>query len=229
MGLNIKSLPELWKNHKFKIIVLVAALLTTKSTTGYLVFFAIVFFYLLFVIKNPLVKFALIPTLLLAIGFVYANTDFLQDKIEAQTERTETLAKGEFINSRFGSFKLDMHYVQKHPLVGNGLHEKTRYADDPQLIQLIETGGQLGNGNGFSNYLACMGIPFMAVYLLMVFNTINRVDTKTAFLIMFVILLSLWGEQWLQYPLYTGLVFINIKKYFNDGTQHRSFNHLPQS
>ena len=41
MALNIKFLPELWKNHKLKIVVLVVALLTTKSTTGYLVFFII--------------------------------------------------------------------------------------------------------------------------------------------------------------------------------------------
>jgi len=216
IALNIKFLPELWKNHKFKILVIVVALLTTKSTTGYLVFFIIVFYYMLFFMKSKLIKIALMPALLLVIGFVYANTEFLREKIEEQTERTSTLAKGDYYNSRFGSFKLDMHYIQKHPLVGNGLHEKTRYADDPYIIQLMASGVSLGSGNGFSNYLACMGIPFMFFYLLITFKVVAKADARVAFLIVLVIVSSLWGEQWLQYPIYTGLVFLRIKKYFDE-------------
>src|SRR5205085_12036998 len=70
-ALNAKYLPMLWKNHKLKIIVLILALLTTKSTTGYIVFFITVIFYLVFFIKNNIIKFALVPALLLISLLVY--------------------------------------------------------------------------------------------------------------------------------------------------------------
>jgi hypothetical protein len=213
MALNAKYLPVLWKNHRFKVIVIVLALLSTKSTTGYLVFFGITVYYLLFFIKSTIVKFTVIPILLILVVVVYENADFLQEKINQQTEKSENLAKGDFSNTRFGSLILDLPYIKKHPLVGNGFNEKTRYADDPQLIQQIESGDDIANGNGFSNFLACLGIPFMFFYLLISFKVMNKFDTRVALLVIIVMLMSLWGEQWLFYPLYTGMLFINIKNF----------------
>jgi hypothetical protein len=212
-ALNVKYLPTLWKEHKFKIIVLILALLTTKSTTGYIVFFIIVIYYLIFFIKNNLIKFALVPGLLLISFLVYENADFLQEKINEQSEKTSSLGKGEFSNNRFGSFLIDMKYIKKHPLVGNGMNEKTRYADDPLLIQQMKNSetGTLGNANGFSNFLASLGIPFMFFYLLLTFYAINKFDTRVAFLVILVVLLNLWGEQWLLYPIFTSLLFMNLR------------------
>lgn len=226
LALNVKELPELWKNHKFKIVVLVTALLTTTSTTGYLVFFIIVIYYLTFFIKSAVTKFALIPSLLLLIMIVYQNTDFLQEKIDEQSEMSKNLGRGEFANSRFSSFMIDLPYIKKHPLIGNGLHEKTRYADDPLLYQKMKSGESLGNANGFSNFLASLGIPFMFFYLLISFKMMSKIDVRVAFLVIFVIVLSLWGEQWLNYPIYTGMLFINLKKYRNQNQQGRSFHNM---
>ena len=136
----------------------------------------------------------------------------MQEKINKQSEGSQTLGKGEFSNTRFGSLMLDLPYIKKHPLIGNGLHEKTRYADDPELIQQIQSGDAIASGNGFSNYLACLGIPFMLFYFFSTFNTIGKVDKRVAFLVIFVMALSLWGEQWLNFPIYTGIMFLTIKK-----------------
>jgi hypothetical protein len=211
LALNAKDLPTLWRNHRFKCFTVVMALLTTKSTTGYLVLFAIIIYFLVFFLKNKLVKFFLVPALLLIGIFVYESTDFLKEKIEAQSEKSSNLVRGEFSNSRFGSFKLDLPYIKKHPFIGNGLNPVTRYADDPFLMQQMKSGDSLGNANGFSNFLACLGIPFMFFYFLLIFLQISKADVGIAFLVIFVILLTLWGEQWLYYPLFTGIMFVKVK------------------
>jgi hypothetical protein len=211
LALNTKQLPFLWKNHRWKCFIVVLALLTTKSTTGYIVLFAITIYYLVFFLKNNLIKIVLIPGLLVGAIVVYETTDFLQEKIEAQSEKSATLVRGEFSNSRFGSFKLDLPYIKKHPFIGNGLNPVTRYADDPFLMQQMKSGDSLGNANGFSNFLACLGIPFMLFYLLSILISISKFDVWTAFLVVFVILLTLWGEQWLYYPMFTGIMFVNLK------------------
>lgn len=211
IALNAKDFPILWKMHKFKIFIIIVALLTTKSTTGYIVFFLIVMYYFVFFLKNKLIMFVILPTLLIVMVIVYENAEFLQQKIDDQSEKTQSISKGDYHNSRFGSFTSDLHYIQKHPLVGNGFHEKTRYADDPEILLDLKSGGNVASGNGFSNFMACLGIPFMFFYLLLTFKTISKTNLKTAFLVVFVMLLSLWGEQWLYYPIYTGLLFLNIK------------------
>ncbi|MEP6595447.1 MAG: O-antigen ligase family protein [Ginsengibacter sp.] len=226
MALNANHFPALWKKHKLKIVVLVITLLTTKSTTGYLVFFIIVIYYLVFFVKSNIIKFALVPALLLIMVIVYENTDFLKEKIIEQSERTSGLSRGEFANSRFSSFVLDLPYIKKHPFIGNGINEKTRYADDPLLMQQMKSGESLGNANGFSNTLASMGIPFMFFYLLAVFKTMNKVDIRVAFLVVFVMVLILWGEQWLNYPIFTGILFLKIKKYINQIRPYPNFNSL---
>jgi hypothetical protein len=102
-------------------------------------------------------------------------------------------------------------YIKKHPFIGNGLNPVTRYADDPFLMQQMKSGDSLGNANGFSNFLACLGIPFMFFYFLLIFLQISKADVGIAFLVIFVILLTLWGEQWLYYPLFTGIMFVKVK------------------
>ncbi len=209
IGLNVKDFTFLWRKHKLKVFVIIAALLTTQSTTGYIAFFITVIYYFTFYLKNPIVKVAIVPVLCLASILIYTNADFLQQKVKKQTEQSQSLAKDEFSNSRFGSFIFDSYYIKKHPIVGNGFSQITRYADHPYLIGL-----SLGNGNGFSNYMACLGIPFMFFYLLLSFNALKKSDIRMAFLLVFIILLTLFGEQWLQYPLYTGIMFFNTKRKF---------------
>lgn len=208
LSLNAKQLPFLWKEHKFKIVVIVIALITTQSTTGYIVLFFIGSYFLLFFVRDKTIAFTVFPVLLVIAVIVYNNASFLQEKVEHQSESTLTLDKGEFTNTRFGSLIFDMHYIKKHPIAGNGFDETTRYADNPELIRLIQSGGTLGNGNGFSNFMAYLGIPFMFFYILFSFNAISTINPKVGILTTVVILLSLFSEQWLAYPLFTGIIFL---------------------
>lgn len=229
LALNIKQLPELWKKHRFKVIAIITALLTTQSTTGYIVFFLIGCYFLLFFVRDKTIAITVLPLLFIISIIVYSNATFLQTKVEEQSESSLVLDKGEFSNTRFGAFIFDYHYIKKHPIVGNGFHESTRYADNPELIQLIQMGEDLGHGNGLSNFMACLGIPFMFFYLLLSFKAVLKFDRRVGILVIPVIALSLMSEQWLFYPLFAGMMFLkNIKKISYE-KKYSSINYLPQS
>jgi len=233
-AINLHQLPYLWKVHKMKVIAIVVALLTTLSTSGYIIFFLIAIYYLLFFVKDKTIAFTLLPVLFVIGIVVYTNASFLQEKVEYQGSGTLTQNQREFSNTRFGSFIFDLHYIKKHPIVGNGFDETTRYADDPDLIELIKAGINLANANGFSNYIACLGIPFMLVYLLLSFKAISEIDNKVAIITLFVILLSLFNEQWLNFPLFAGLIFLTNKKYIpkkygvKKRNRYANVDYLPQ-
>lgn len=234
VAFNINQVPALWKAHKAKVIGIVMALITTQSTTGYIVLFVIGIYYLIIFVKDKTIAITLLPALFVIAVVVYTNATFLQQKLKDQSESSLTLSKGEFSNTRFGSFIFDMHYIKKHPIIGNGFHEITRYADDPELIQLIESGHDLANANGFSNYMACLGIPFMLFYLLLSYNAVSKIERRVALLVIIVILLSLFSEQWLNFPLFTGMIFFNYKKikYKRNrrvSNQYSNINYLVQS
>ena len=229
IALNIRQLPQLWKYHKFKVFVIVLALITTQSTTGYLILFVIGSYFLLFFVKDKTIAFTMLPLLLIVGIVVYTNAAFLADKVEHQSESTAVLDKGEFSNSRFGSFVFDMTYIKKHPVIGNGFNEITRYADNPEIIQLIQMGQDPANGNGLSNFMACLGIPFVFIYILLSYKAMLTIDKKVAILVTLVITLSLISEQWLTYPLFTGIIFFtNKKKFFNGSNQYSRVTNLPQ-
>jgi len=212
MALNVKQLPNLWKEHRFKVVVIILALITTQSTTGYVTFFLIGCYFMLFFIKDKTLAFTLLPLIFVIGVVVYTNATFLKDKVEYQSQETLVLDKGEFSNTRFGSFIFDMNYIKKHPLVGNGFSEITRFADNPELLQRIKEGEQLGQGNGLSNYAACLGLPFLVFYLLLSYKAVAPIDRRLGILVTLVIVLSLISEQWLAYPLFTGIIFLKNKK-----------------
>lgn len=197
---NIKDLLRL---QRFKFIVIVIALLTTFSTTGYIVFFLLLIC-TIFIESSSNFKVFVVPlTLGLAITgyYFFEKTEFLGEKIRDQFEKSQNL-DGEFSNTRFGALMFDLYYIEKNPLFGNGYHVKTRFADHPWL----QEEESLGHGNGFSNFLASMGIFTMFIYLyyLVKFNERNK------WLVLLFILLLLQGEPLLNYPLFLTLPFIFI-------------------
>ena len=201
----INRLLELWKKYKKECIVLILALLTTGSTTGYIVFFMILFYQLTFKQKKVALGVLTSVVLMGSFMFAYLKTDFLGRKINEQLENALKMdvQAGEVSTSRFASAILDWHYIQKHPLLGNGLHAKTRWADH----HFLGTERMTGYGNGFTWMTASMGIIFMFVYFYILYKQLpfNKLD-KWWFV--FSIILLLQGEQFLNYPLFFALPFI---------------------
>lgn len=230
--LYIENLKEFVVNNKKKAIILLLALITTISTTGYICLFVIIVYYYIMQSKNKFVTYLVyLPIILATLFYAYNNLDFMSSKINEQTESSLEM-QGDFSNTRIGSLLFDLHYIKKHPIVGNGLNERTRYADHPFLW-----GNSLGHGNAFSNYTAQMGVVALIVYFVLLYYAFGN-----KLIVPIIVALLFQGEQLMNYPLFPALPFIilssvpnklkrknNIYETFsnnNDGVQPQS-THTP--
>lgn len=205
--LNFTNLDVIWKNDKASIIIILLGILSTQSTTGYITTF-VIFVFKFWKVKNKYIAVAVILFSIFVGKYLYENTTFLREKIDNQFAETKFQDKTEYSNTRFGSIIFDWHYIQKHPIIGNGFHESTRYADHIHLQQLTKMGENLGSGNGFSNFLASMGIPFVIGYFALIFVNFKKVRLDYAIIVVLIILLNLQGEQWLNFPIFLSIPFI---------------------
>jgi hypothetical protein len=206
LALNYNNLRCYWFEQPFKLGFVILALITTQSTTGYLVG-AVIFLFLLFQGKNIFI----VPVFVFAVTYIYETTDFLKEKIDLQIEKSSSQKLGEFSNTRFGSLIFDWHYIQKHPFIGNGLNEKTRYSEH-QYLFVGEKGDVIASGNGFTGYLASLGVFFIIIFFYFLWKAVNREGLFFAYIVVFVVLLNLQAEQWFNYPLYLGLPFLILRK-----------------
>jgi len=206
------DLKELWNLHKRKCIVLLIALLTTLSTTGYIILFLILIYYLMVKSGKKFLVYLSLPFILSGMYKIFTQVDFLGEKIETQFESTNSSSNiGEdFSADRFGALAFDLYYINKHPLIGNGIHSKTRY-EDHQYLVLDEDSGITSHGNGFSNFVASMGILSMALLFYLLYKRYPFSKLDSIFVILILILI-LQGEQFLNYPLFLALPFIMIPK-----------------
>lgn len=200
--------PDFFRKHPFKTSILIVGLLTSMSTTGY-VAFAI---YMLYMSLKSKKRILLVPVFILFSLIVFTKFNFLEEKIGSEFKRAEEL-KGEYHGQRFAVFLFDLYYIAKHPLIGNGYLETTRYADHPKILQGIRSGELAGHGNGFSNFIASMGLVTFFVYVLLIYfknkNILKRFDLLF-YIAMICILLN--GEQFLYYPIFLGLPFFSLKQ-----------------
>ena len=203
--LYIDNLKEFYLQNRKKVIVLFIALITTYSTTGFICLAVIILYYLSTSKRKILTYTLVLPVALFFMYNVYTSNEFLGDKIESQFDKSQDL-DGDFSNTRMGSFMFDLHYIKKHPLIGNGLHERTRYADHPYLW-----GNSPGHGNGFSNFLVQMGLLVTSFYFFLIYHKLGR-NRQQKVIALFVLFLLLQGEQVLNYPLFLSLPFIIIQR-----------------
>lgn len=210
------NIRTLLAHHKWKVIVILIALITTYSTTGYIVLFIIGVATIYIEYKKKYGAFVL--PILLTFGLIayltYENTEFMKDKMNTQVAAASQRDEGEFAPDRMSALIFDLHYIGKHPLVGNGMHATTRFADHPALQK-----EDLGHGNGFSDFLASMGILSFLFYLFYIIRY-NK-NYATIFVISIIFLLQ--GEPLLNYPLFLCLPFVFIY----DENNRRTVN-LPQ-
>ena len=128
---------------------------------------------------------------------VFFQLNFMNEKIKQQFLLAALQDRSDISNTRFGSLVMDLQYIESQPLSGNGLAIKTRFRFHPQITQ------DIGHGNGMSNFLASWGIPFFLFWLYRFFqfsqNTSNSI--QTSFIVLFILILVLQGEQFLNYPI----------------------------
>jgi hypothetical protein len=208
----IGNLKYLWKNYRNEFMVLLLALITTVSTTGYTIAFLILIYHLIRHTKFKVVLYTVIlPAILFVTLIFYKNFDFLGGKIESQFNMAEVSGGETFSNTRFGSFYFDLQYIEKSPFFGNGVDPHTRWSGHPNLIFDSINGNNLGHGNGFSGFLASMGISAMLFILVNVYVVFKKsFGYKDALFIVFVFILLLQGESFFNFPLLFCLFLIKL-------------------
>lgn len=182
--------------YKKEVFWIIIGLLSTMSTTGYLVFGIIACTY--FFVNYEKGRVILLPLLLIFGAFMYNNLSFLSDKIHEQYRNALIMEPTDVSNTRFGSIMMDLVYIKDKPLIGNGLDEKTRFRFHPSIKE------DIGHGNGMSNFIVWWGIPF---FLFWVYNvgaySLNKSQSKKLSLFAtFLIVLLLQGEQFLNFPFF---------------------------
>lgn len=191
------------KNGKFQIgpygkevFWIVLALLTTGSTTGYVIFGLLLVIYSMQNFRWG--KIIVVPVLIIVLSYAFFSLEFLQKKMDQQFIEAQKMDENKTSNTRFGALKMDWQYISSQPLIGNGLHVKTRFRFHPQVK------GDIGHGNGMSNFLANWGFPFFLFWLFCVYKFARKVShsTLTALIALLIIILVLQGEQFLNFPIF---------------------------
>lgn len=197
------SIKSLLTHQRFKVFIILLALVTTYSTTGYIVLFLVAAITIYFEYSKKYGVLVVPIFLIFGLGayFTYENTEFLKEKIDSQFNAASNRDEGEFAPDRLSALLFDLHYIAKHPLTGNGYDSNTRFADHPSLI-----GEELGHGNGFSDFLASMGVLSLLFYSFYIY----KYNKHYPLLFLLGIFVLLQGEPLLNFPLFLSLPFVFI-------------------
>ncbi|MCP3732905.1 hypothetical protein M9978_21035 [Sphingomonas sp. MG17] len=188
---------------RLRMICVLLALLTTFSTTGYLLFFLLAILKFSQIRQSWLIRLPLIALAVVTSVVATFELDFLGDKIAGQYERSfDTL---DFAPDRFGSLLFDIHYIEKNPVFGNGLTEETRLADNPELHGL-----SLGHSNGLSNFVATFGFFGALLYFFCLLTGQTGLTRGDRIVLAIAVGVIVFSEQFLGYALFLGLPFLRL-------------------
>ncbi|QEC78080.1 hypothetical protein [Mucilaginibacter ginsenosidivorax] len=228
--LNFRRLNYLMANQRKKLAIIFIAFLSTISTTGFFLFAVLVVVYLLAYTKINKAFAVTITVIFFTLGiYLFNSLDFLGSKVQYQFEDAST-SNGDYNTTRFGEILFDYHYIQKHPFTGNGFNAATRFADDPEIVHMIENGKNPGLGNGFTDFIACAGLIGTFWFFYILYKNVSKVSKVDAIFLIIVIIISLQGEAYLRYPFFLGLPFLiplpilNYKNYLRSREKQRHSN-----
>lgn len=203
--LYINRLDYLWVRYRQSCIILISALITTFSTTGYIIFAVIVLFFLNDRVKNRVIFMVVSIAAVIGAFYMFNRLSFMGDKIQGEYERAIVMDQYDVNFSRMGALMFDMQYIKIHPFFGNGLLNETRFSQHIAFADNLS-----GFGNGFSGEIAYFGIPFMLVFLI---ATYRNPSLKQKWRLLLLIVLLLQGEYFMNYPMYFIFPFV---KFFNE-------------
>lgn len=194
---------ELWRKRKVEVLILFSAFLLTKSTTAYITFFIFISLTVLTGRKLGIfAKTAIIATVC-AIAFYFVwGQDFIGEKLTKQFEEAQEIQAGDVSWDRMGAMIVDLQNIARHPLIGNGFDETSKYGSIGELMR--------GAGNGLTGAINMLGIPFILLYFISLFKNYICYPVANRWIFLFVIALLLYGEYFLNYPLFWSLLFIQI-------------------
>lgn len=197
----IGNIKQFFKENKRISFLLIAALLTTMSTTGYLTLFLLIVMILLKNIKNVALCGIVITGIILLSIWSFNYFDFLGEKLTSEYNNAISMEAHEISWTRMGSAQIDIQNISRHPIIGNGFLMDQKY---PGIGELMA-----GAGNGFTGVFNSFGIPFVLIFLYFVYRKApsNSQYDKFVFLVTYIMLLN--GEYFLNYPFFWIVLFVS--------------------
>jgi hypothetical protein len=196
--------------------VLIAAVLTTFSTAGYLALFCFLISY--FICERDLFKKTFwIPLLLFLSVYSYYNVSFLSRKVERDVKFANYGSgrqSGQYSNlGRIGSALVDLQIIRKHPLTGTGRSPRNRFG---KVVR--NKNGLLSSHrtNGVFDFIAENGIPFSILYFFLMYRSFYRFCALRGFnrhfaLYSLLLILLVGSSQTIfMRPLFLGLIFVRL-------------------
>jgi hypothetical protein len=195
--------------YKRRMVLLIICLLTTLSTTGYCVLLLAVLLHLRLksaTRSEHYRRLLYVSIVLLVLGFAaYKGSElkFITQKIKHQYELV-LYRDGDWKNTRFGGIVSETEYVRQRPILGWGLHPKTRYYLDPELTER-------GLGGGSMGFVTNFGFVGMSLFMLSVFMSFRRLAKgrymRSGYCVVLILLMGI-GQPLYNFPLYMSLMFL---------------------
>jgi hypothetical protein len=218
LSLSRKSFSQ--SQFRTRFILLSSCLVTTFSTSGYLIFPLIYFIFYLpstqasgmgkgsIFILSLLILTATIPFLM--------ELPFMQEKIGSEIAQSLS-REGGYGMSRIGGFLFDFDFIVDKPIIGWG--------PDPTIrmdYSSVDEEVFFRQGNGLTGFVVKFGLLGCGLYFWMVFRSISLITAsgfKSYMFILFIALI-LVNEQYLNYPLLLSMMFLG------EGVLSRKFRSL---
>jgi hypothetical protein len=193
-------------NAKFHVLLI--ALLTTLSTSGYILLVVMA----MFLLSNIRTRNKVVLVPLFVSGFLYMSTlSFVTDEVMYRFQKSTKFEENAFYyaqtNSqisagRFAGFIFDLQTFQEHPVIGVGKQYEERVQN--RWLDFM-------SANSLSNYLATFGTLGMLFLLYNLYQTFRFIRTKYPFKGLYLIIILLLGLYFsspvLFTPLFLGMQF----------------------
>ena len=132
----------------------------------------------------------------------YFSLDFLGNKIQDQIETTDTNSTNKANWSRTGALIIEISNLARHPFTGNGFLLESRYKGLGDKMN--------GAGNGFTGMMNMLGLPMALAYFIGVAYSWRNTRRAYRLIVVVVLMALLFGEFFLNYPLYWSLLFVKL-------------------
>jgi hypothetical protein len=182
--------------------ILLLALLTTFSSTGFIV---LMFILLSYIMTNSSLSFKVmvLPVILAVSVYAFFSLDFLGKKIVSNMNIADAT-----YNNRFKSAYLDFMDAVENPLLGLGRSEVTRFKG---VTNEFET----HRNNGVTDFLVNYGFLVFAAYFYLIFLTFKRMcgyygyNPRFAYYAIAMIFLIGFSESYFSRPLFYALTMMS--------------------
>jgi hypothetical protein len=119
---------------KKRLLIFLIVLITTQSTTGFILLFAILLWYAWAHYKNKILRFVTIPITIIGVILLFLNVPFLQQKILLDSKQNieEVMSHAEVTGKsynpgRFASLQLRWEDLKRYPIAGFGGNSSLQY------------------------------------------------------------------------------------------------------